>query len=290
MFSKLLESFYRAIDPWGNSVLSGESRRVRGTVKDKLKRVYLWLNRQIAIRYIPIAAEFSQTNNIFENVLEVGSGSLGLARYTKKNIVGVDIDISGPRYPNMTLIQADAGRLPFRDGEFDFVCSLDMIEHLPKEKRADAIWEVCRVTGNKAVIGVPCSKETGRWEDKVRAVYYKMLAKPRYTGWRRERFVLGNQALLEHASLGLPSEEEIRDWIKEYGLLSGFRIGIREAGNESRFVWYLGALADMKYSYLRWFMTTLGFIFLFPFIARTGFGGYYRTLFFIEKCHADNCR
>src|SRR5690606_12894911 len=35
------------------------------------------------------------------------------------------------RLPDVTLVAADAERLPFRDGTFDVLISVDLIEHLP---------------------------------------------------------------------------------------------------------------------------------------------------------------
>jgi hypothetical protein len=283
MFTKLLESLYKVVDPWGDYIFNNNPKGMRNLVKDRLLRAYLWTNRQAAIRYIPVTSEIKHLKCCETGVLEVGSGSLGLARYTKRDIVGADIKVVGPRYQNMSLVQADARTLPFSDDAFEFVCSLDMIEHLPKEKRADVILEICRVARKKVVIGVPCSKETEQLEDRARAVYWMVLKNPRYSKQRRERLVSENRALLEHSEFGLPSTEEIRDWIKGYERQSGIRVRIREVGNESRYVWYLGVLANMKYSYLRWVVTSFGFIVLFPFIAKTGLGGYYRTLFFVEK-------
>jgi ubiquinone/menaquinone biosynthesis C-methylase UbiE len=45
--------------------------------------------------------------------------------------------------------------MPFKDGEFDFVFSLDMLEHIPKDKRLDAIREMVRVSKHDIIVAFP---------------------------------------------------------------------------------------------------------------------------------------
>lgn len=74
-----------------------------------------------------------------KRILEIGSGGGHLSSHIQKggNLV-VTIDISDTalqtaknNYPDLNLIQMDAENLGFRDDCFDFVISIELIEHLP---------------------------------------------------------------------------------------------------------------------------------------------------------------
>ena len=43
-------------------------------------------------------------------------------------------------------VQASGVQLPFRDGAFDLVCSLDTLEHIPGEQRPAFLSEILRVS------------------------------------------------------------------------------------------------------------------------------------------------
>src|SRR5437868_4730302 len=87
---------------------------------EKLMGVYRW-HPKIALRYLPIVAEIQKTGFKNPSVLEIGSGSLGIAPYLKQEITGVDIDFSGPQFPLVKQVKASAVKLPFKDNSFDFV-------------------------------------------------------------------------------------------------------------------------------------------------------------------------
>ena len=78
-------------------------------------------------------------------VLDVGCGALGLRGLEPElDITGVDL-AARPDYPG-PFVQADASeRLPFADGEFDFVYSSSVIEHVLPARRAAFAAEIRRV-------------------------------------------------------------------------------------------------------------------------------------------------
>ena len=51
----------------------------------------------LALRYLPMLKYINNS----DTVLEVGSGTLGIGPYLKRNFTGVDIEFSGPKWPKM---------------------------------------------------------------------------------------------------------------------------------------------------------------------------------------------
>ncbi|WP_205698398.1 class I SAM-dependent methyltransferase [Conexibacter sp. SYSU D00693] len=78
-------------------------------------------------------------------VLDVGCGALGLRGLEPDlDITGVDVE-PRPAYPG-PFVQADAAeRLPFADASFDLVYCSSVVEHVPRERRAQFASELRRV-------------------------------------------------------------------------------------------------------------------------------------------------
>lgn len=248
-----------------------------------LKKAYFWSNREAAMRYIPVVREINSHKKEYANILEVGSGTMGLSRFIKQNMIGVDIDPMGPIQKNMSLLIADAQQLPFNNNIFDLSLSIDMFEHVPPEKRKKILLELIRVTKKKIILGFPSGKEAKIWEDKAREVFKQKLAAFKEENADKQNFAIRNSFILEHLDCGLPEPEEIEGYIKEYMRVSGNKMQYKIIDNESLLVWYFGVLAFMKYSYLRWMITTLVFIVFFPVLNHLKLKGSYRKIFIMEK-------
>jgi ubiquinone/menaquinone biosynthesis C-methylase UbiE len=88
----------------------------------------------------------------FDTVLDVGCGAnlaydFAIARHGKR-VYGVDFTMNFLRlapkdHPGVSLAQADALKLPFRDNAFGAVICSETIEHIPDESAAIA--EIARV-------------------------------------------------------------------------------------------------------------------------------------------------
>lgn len=78
-------------------------------------------------------------------VLDVGCGTLGLRGLEPTlDVTGLDLE-PRPGYPG-PFVQADATEaIPFGDGEFDLVYCSSVIEHVPRERRAQLASEIKRV-------------------------------------------------------------------------------------------------------------------------------------------------
>jgi hypothetical protein len=144
-------------------------------------------------RYAPVAAlVLGVDGRLGESLLDVGSGSVGFASVGgSEPFVGIDIDFWGPPAPSMTAVRALPGRLPFADGSFDTVISLDALEHVPPADRDGFVTEIARVAARRAIIACPCDEATAV-DDLLRRMYLRRgEAEP---DW-----------LSEHAEHGLPT-------------------------------------------------------------------------------------
>ncbi|MFH1063083.1 MAG: class I SAM-dependent methyltransferase [Candidatus Omnitrophota bacterium] len=269
-------------NPWDNCDFSEKKRGLKQTLLIALKKLYFWGQKTILIRYYPVKKIIKKKLNK-ANLLEVGSGSLGLSRCLKKKIVGVDLKTTGPRYGNMSLVKADAAALPFRDNSFDFVVSVDMLEHIPERSRQKVVGELLRVCKKKAFIGVPCGELARKWEEKAGKVYNSALKKLENQKNRKNKFAERNIFLSEHSRYGLPEESRMKEYINAFINDADGKFSLNIIDNESTWVWYYGLLGDMKYNYLRWAVTTIFFIAFFEILCRVKWGGCYRKIFVIER-------
>lgn len=108
--------------------------------------------------------------------LEVGCGEGVISdKLTQRwpSVVGLDLPDSGLRrdwtaYDKPHFLHADADDLPFRDGEFEVVVSVEVLEHLESPERG--LREIARVGSRHLVLSVPrepifrsCNLVAGRY-------------------------------------------------------------------------------------------------------------------------------
>jgi Methyltransferase domain len=88
--------------------------------------------------------------------------------------------------------------LPFADGSFDAVVSVDVVEHVPPQQRAAHIAELVRVAGTRVVACWPLGSEDHREvEEELAAWYERRCGRP-------------HPFLAEHLRHGLPGLDETR--------------------------------------------------------------------------------
>lgn len=151
-----------------------------------------WITRYAPVATLVLGAE----GRLDGSLLDVGSGSVGFASVGgSEPFVGIDIDFWGPPAPSMTAVRARPGRLPFADGSFDTVISLDALEHVPPTDRAGFVTEVARVAARRAIIACPCD-EAAEFDDLLRRMY-------------RRRGEAEPDWLSEHAEHGLPTRPAV---------------------------------------------------------------------------------
>jgi hypothetical protein len=148
-------------------------------------------------RYAPAGAAILDAEGLPEgSLLDVGCGPHGFAcAHPGFPFVGLDVDFPVRVASSMTAIQAPAGPLPFQDGAFHTVLSLDTLEHVPRPDRAGFVAELSRVAAHRVLLACPTAEAAGI-DMAVRNRFAAMgVAVP---SW-----------LSEHQEYGLPTREEI---------------------------------------------------------------------------------
>lgn len=111
-------------------------------------------------------------------------------------------------------IQGDAAALPFQDNRLDVVSALDVIEHIPPEKREAVLEELGRVSRDLVVVSAPIA---GKEVEEAEAMLYDQVLRLHRTG---------HAQLEEHRRFGLPKIEKISGIFESSGLtVAGFSYG-----------------------------------------------------------------
>lgn len=228
---------------------------------------YRW-HPAIAIRYLPLVKKIKETKNA-GNILEVGSGGLGITPYLGRKATGVDLEFEPPYHPLLTRVKGEATDLPFGDREFDIVLSVDMLEHLPQKDREKAIREMIRVARRKVFIGVPSGQKSEE-EDKIMHDYY------------RKKFGKDYKFFKEQIKERLPNKDIMLEMINRSAKQTKKEIIVKIEGNENislhRFL--------MKGWMTKNILINLFFrkilLFAVPFFGIFEKPPFYRQLFFVE--------
>jgi hypothetical protein len=158
-------------------------------------------------RYAPAGAMLLDDGRAAGSILDVGCGPHGLAcAHPGVPFVGLDVAFPHPVARSMIGVEAPAGPLPFVDGAFDTVLSLDTLEHIPRPDRAGFVAELARVAGRRVLLA--CPSDEGAQLDALVGERFRA-AHGRVPEW-----------LAEHDEHVLPSRAEIQDLVEA---VSGFR-------------------------------------------------------------------
>lgn len=134
---------------------------IKSKIKDFLsKKIYYHQHPETAIRYDPIVKLIQKNGWVNHKILEVGSGSIGIAAYINSEIIGVDNDFSEPEHPNLIQVKGSGNKLPFKNKTFTVSILSDVLEHVPKKNRKKLILETIRVTKEAVIISGPFGKES----------------------------------------------------------------------------------------------------------------------------------
>jgi glycosyltransferase involved in cell wall biosynthesis len=139
-------------------------------------------------------------------ILEVGSNVLNLLpRFLNASRVQViRCDVSPCVVdPDFVLVEKNQA-LPFAAESFDAVVALEVLEHIPAEGRRPFVAECLRVARQGAIFSCPNgSPEVVEVEALAAAAFQERQGRP-------------HPFLGEHQAFGLPREEEVRAWLREF--------------------------------------------------------------------------
>jgi SAM-dependent methyltransferase len=113
------------------------------------------------------------------------------------HLPGVEVVTANPTPPADVVY--DGARLPFADGAFDAVTSLDVLEHIPRAERPPHVAEVLRVARALAVLCCPLGTPEHVAAEREMAEWYAELAGEPHP------------FLDEHVARGLPTESELHE-------------------------------------------------------------------------------
>jgi len=169
-------------------------------------------------RYEPVL-DVLLTLEIRDNILDFGSGNVGLGCVWNGPYYGVDVNPIMPQVPNLMPIEVSH---PFElEGQFDFVCSMDVLEHIPPSERIRFFQTLRRVSKKWVMISFP-TKETGRLMD-IEAIPMMANSCPPW--------------LFEHLAQPHPSLGEVFELIGQ----SGLRV-IKRLRTTNRLMYLLGLI------------------------------------------------
>jgi hypothetical protein len=143
------------------------------------------LNR--AARFFPILQELKHQLPADGELLEVGSGSLGLGEFWNRSFVGCDVSFTTRPVNHMRAVMCSGAQLPFRDRTFDAVVVSDVMEHVAPVLRKTIVDESLRVSRRLVLFGYPCGQAASELDRKLYRDYHnKQLVAP---AWLEEHML-----------------------------------------------------------------------------------------------------
>jgi SAM-dependent methyltransferase len=142
-------------------------------------------------------------------ICEVGSGPSGVARWTDREVIGVDpgdddLHVDHQAVPNLRRLVGTGNAIPLDDASVIAAVAVDTMEHVMPDERAATVAEMVRVTasgGRVILIGPtgPAAVEADRW---LLETFDQRGGRPSWAIW-----------LSEHQERGVPTVEELMTWL-----------------------------------------------------------------------------
>ena len=142
-------------------------------------------------------------------VLDVGSGTAGVTQLLWAEWTTTALDVAfgdqvGDGPPRSARVLGDVRRLPMPDNSFDVVVALDLLEHLHRDDRGQAVSELCRVARRQTIIACPTGEAAFEADRRLAS----------HLGSRgREK----PEWLAEHLDRGFPDGHEVVDAAGDFG-------------------------------------------------------------------------
>lgn len=179
----------------------GINQKLRCTALRVLYNSPLEKNLNLVLRYSPIVKVLRKISKDGKNraikILEIGSGSIGVTRFYKGRVVGIDIEAEHYNNPRLKFIKGSATCLPFKDKSFDVVISVDTLEHLARKEQIKMVHEAYRVSKKHILFTYPVG--FNKYQEKILKT------------WKRSHLT---KSLEEHLQGGTATGEEFQKALK----------------------------------------------------------------------------
>ncbi len=240
-----------------------------GLIRNFFNKFFWKQHPEAALRYLPIVSQIKKAKLADSKILEIGSGSLGVIPYLKRQIDAIDVDFTGPQTDLLNKFKGNAYDLPFRKNAYDVTISADVLEHIEPHLREKAVCEMIRVTKQLAIIVVP-SGEASQEQDKNFQKRWNRIFKEK------------NQFLEEHVKYGLPTTEEILVYIDRSLRKLGKKATTKSFTNLNLIVRNILMTTWITKNKFKYYLYLKGFLLLVPILRFCNFGKTYRRVFVIE--------
>ena len=141
------------------SKMKASKKYMKKTALGLLYNSPLERNLNLILRYSPIAKMLKKiSRESIERelkILEIGSGSIGITRFYRGNVVGIDVEAEKYNHPRLKFLKGSATKLPFKDKSFDVVVSVDTLEHLTRKEQLKMVQEAYRVAKKYILLTYP---------------------------------------------------------------------------------------------------------------------------------------
>ncbi len=135
-----------------------ENKEIEKIEKAKYEHAWKCLYTSSSGCVIPLAKHVAKNADIKWKLLDIGCGN-GITVYELRkkgfNCKGTDITLNALKEDKKGFIEAPIWRMPFKDNEFDFTFSTDVMEHLPTNMIDESIKEIYRITRFKTFHCIP---------------------------------------------------------------------------------------------------------------------------------------
>jgi len=154
-------------------------------------------------RILQQSIDILEHNRGAAQILEVGGAPGQIVGFLPHDDIAI-VDLEACDIRNFHC--ADGLSLPFADGSFDIVVSIDALEHIAPENRGKFLSELVRVSGKYVFLGAPFAGQALREAEQIlfEFINTKLHVKHRF--------------LHEHLSQPLPDKEETDQFFKTHGL------------------------------------------------------------------------
>lgn len=214
------------------------------------------------VRYAPVVRFVKRIGTT--DVLEVGSGSWGLADFVDFPVTGCDLRFDACLSERLRPIVGSILDLPFDDAQFECVVCLDTLEHLSPDQRERAIQELVRVTRTYLVVGCPMGKAAHTVDRMLYRNY--QLSPGGVPSWLRE-----------HMQHPFPRKQDIAHLLGEEG------VRYRNQKNENIWMHYALMCAEMAPGLVQMLNALSRMRLVQQYWPSGSLGIAYRTIFFGER-------